>query len=457
MSKAPALRTRAHLTPAHATLIVACAGVLLAQLDTSVVNLIVHQLHVAFRAEGSVLRWFVDGYNLAYATAILSAGALGDRLGRRRVFLLGLIVFTLGSAACALAPNAAVLIAARVLTGVGAALEVPATLALLSVAFPDGRARARALGWWASMNGLAFAIGPVVGGVLADALGWRSVFAVAIPVALGTIALVRFVPESETDPHAALDGTGQTLAALALGALTFAGMSVGSHTLVAAGAWLVVGIAATVAFVVRERAARHPLVDLALFRDRPFAAATLVTGCMTFGMYGMLFLTPLLLQTVRGLRATTAGLALLPLSAVFVAVSSRSGAIVERLGQRAAIALGMLAMGLGCVGLYADPAASWPLFLFALTCTGAGLGLTTGPVLGYAVKRAPDGRAGVASGIGNASRMLGATLGVAMLGAAAGGVSADHLGPLRLGYAGGALVEFLGAIIAVAGIRNAAR
>jgi predicted MFS family arabinose efflux permease len=219
----------------------------------------------------------------------------------------------------------------------------------------------------------------------------------------------------------------------------------------------VVGIAATVAFVVRERAARHPLVDLALFRDRPFAAATLVTGCMTFGMYGMLFLTPLLLQTVRGLRATTAGLALLPLSAVFVAVSSRSGAIVERLGQRAAIALGMLAMGLGCAGLYADPAASWPLFLFALTCTGAGLGLTTGPVLGYAVKRAPDGRAGVASGIGNASRMLGATLGVAMLGAAAGGVSADHLGPLRLGYAGGALVEFLGAIIAVAGIRNAAR
>jgi predicted MFS family arabinose efflux permease len=199
------------------------------------------------------------------------------------------------------------------------------------------------------------------------------------------------------------------------------------------------------------------LVDLALFRDRPFAAATLVTGCMTFGMYGMLFLTPLLLQTVRGLRATTAGLALLPLSAVFVAVSSRSGAIVERLGQRAAIALGMLAMGLGCAGLYADPAASWPLFLFALTCTGAGLGLTTGPVLGYAVKRAPDGRAGVASGIGNASRMLGATLGVAMLGAAAGGVSADHLGPLRLGYAGGALVEFLGAIIAVAGIRNAAR
>ncbi|MGD0053647.1 MAG: MFS transporter, partial [Vulcanimicrobiaceae bacterium] len=161
--------------------------------------------------------------------------------------------------------------------------------------------------------------------------------------------------------------------------------------------------------------------------------------------------------TVRGLRATTAGLALLPLSAVFVAVSSRSGAIVAHLGQRATIALGMFAMGLGCVGLYADPAASWPLFLIALTCTGAGLGLTTGPVLGYAVKRAPDERAGVASGIGNAARMLGATLGVAILGAASVGVSAGHTGPLRWGYAGGALVEFVGAVIAVVGIRTAAR
>jgi EmrB/QacA subfamily drug resistance transporter len=442
------------LSPARATLLVACAGVLLAQLDTSVVNLIVHQLRSAFHADTGTLRWFVDGYNLAYATGILSAGALSDRLGRRTTFLLGLIVFTLGSAACAFAPNAGVLIAARLVTGIGAALEVPATLALLSVAFPDGHARAGALGWWAAMNGLAFAVGPVVGGALADAFGWRSVFAVAIPVALATMALVPRVPESSRDPHAGLDVVGQTLAAVALGALTFAGMAFGSHAFASALPWLAAGIVALVAFVARERTAQPPLIDLALFRDRRFVAATIATGCMTFGMYGMLFLTPLALQTLRGIHATAAGLALLPLSVVFVAVSSRSAAIVARLGQRATIALGFLAMGLGCAGLSADPATSWALLLVALAFAGLGLGLTTGPVLGYGVKRAPDERAGLASGIGNAARMLGATLGVAIVGAAAAGIGVGHVESLRWGYAGSALVEFLGAIVAIAGIRD---
>jgi EmrB/QacA subfamily drug resistance transporter len=442
------------LSPTRATLLVACAGVLLAQLDTSVVNLIVRELHDAFDANAGVLRWFVDGYNLAYATAILSAGALGDRLGRRRVFVIGLVVFTVGSAACAFAPNAGVLIAARVLTGIGAALEVPATLALLSVAFPDGAARAGALGWWASMNGLAFAIGPVLGGVLADALGWRSVFAVAIPVALATLAVVSRVPESGRQPNAGLDLWGQLLAAVALGAFTFAGMALGSRSFATAGPWLALAVLATIVFIVRERTARRPLVDLALFRDRPFLAATLCTGCMTFGMYGLLFLTPFALQTLRGIHATAAGLALLPLSVVFVVVSSRSAAIVGRLGQRLTIALGLACMGAGCVCLCIDPGTQWPLALIGLAFAGIGLGLTTGPVLGYAVKRAPDERAGVAAGIGNASRMLGATLGVAIVGAAAACVTLGHVGTLRWGYAGSASVEMLGAIIALLGIRD---
>jgi MFS transporter, DHA2 family, methylenomycin A resistance protein len=208
-------------------LIVACAGVLVAQLDTSVANLAVHKIHAALGGDVTALRWIIDAYNLTYAAAILSAGTLGDLFGRRRVFCLGMLVFIGGSIGCALAPMIAWLIAARAVTGVGAALEVPATLALLSVAFPERAqaARARALGIWASMNGFAFIIGPLLGGVLADTLSWRSLFAVAIPVALAAVVLALGLPESEIAGGHALDIGGQLLAASMLGGFAAAGMA----------------------------------------------------------------------------------------------------------------------------------------------------------------------------------------------------------------------------------------
>ena len=435
------------------TLVVACAGVLLAQVDTSIVNLILHRLHEAFGASNGQLRWFVDGYNVAYAAAILSAGALGDRLGRRKLFAIGIAVFTAGSAACALAPNPAFLIAARVLTGIGAALEVPATLALLSIAFPEGAARGRALGVWASMNGLAFAIGPVAGGVLADAFGWRSVFAVAIPFGIASLVLAQRLCEPPARAGTHLDVAGQTLAAFALGTLTFGAMAAGSRAYVAAAIWILASIAGAAAFVSRERRTREPLVDLAVFGDARFVAATFATGCMTFGMYGMLFLTPLALQTFRGMSTTQAGVALLPLSLVFVAVSTASGAIAARIGKRATIVCGMIAMGAGCAGLAAVPSVPWPSLAPSLAATGVGLGLTTGQLLGYAVSRAHKESAGAASGIGNAARMFGATLGVAILGATFAGVTAAHATPLRLGYGGAAAIELLGALVSLAWIR----
>ena len=437
------------------TLVVACLGILLAQLDTSVINLVTHRLHDAFHTDDATLRWFVDAYNVAYAAAILSAGGLGDRLGRRRIFVIGLAVFTVGSAACALAPNAATLVVARAFTGLGAALEVPATLALLSVAFPEGAARAKALGVWAAMNGLAFAIGPPLGGGLADAFGWRSVFAVAIPVALVALVLARRAAAPEPVPSRAFDVAGQLWAAAALGTLTFAAMAAGSREFATAAAWFAGALVCGVAFIVQERRAAEPLLDLTLFRDRPFDAATFCTACMTFGMYGLLYLTPLVLQAFRHFGTTLAGVMLLPLSAIFVVVSARSGAIVERLGTRATIAVGMACMGVGSITLGIDVGARLWTTALGLGIAGVGLGFTTGPLLGYAVARAPHERAGIASGVGNAARMLGATLGVAVLGGAFGHASAIDVTPIRIAYAGGGAIELLGALVAWFGIVEA--
>jgi EmrB/QacA subfamily drug resistance transporter len=427
---------------------VACAGVLLAQLDTSVVNLAVARLRSSLNANSYELRWFIDAYNLAYAAAILSAGGLGDRLGRRRVFVVGITVFTAGSLACAFAPNAASLIAARALTGLGAALEVPATLALLSVAFPEGELRAKALGVWASMNGLAFAIGPLVGGALTDAFGWRSIFAVAIPLGIATLLIATRVAHMPTRTRQ-LDLLGQTLAAFALGSFTAAGMDAGVHAAARAAFWAGAGALALAAFVLRECRTSDPLVDLRLFRDHAFVAANAVTTCMTFGMYGMLFLTPLAIQSIYHVGAAKAGIILLPMSVVFFIVSMRSSFFVKMLGKRGTIACGMAGMGIGCLGLTLAIGETPLAVTVPLAIIGLGLGLTTGPVLGYAVERAPRDQAGIASGIANAARMLGATLGVALLGGL--GLDADQ-SALRLALGGAGAVELCGVAVALAGL-----
>ncbi|HTJ26747.1 MAG TPA: MFS transporter [Candidatus Limnocylindria bacterium] len=443
------------MTARSVTLIVACTGVLLAQIDTSVVNLAVHRIHAAFGGDPGALRWVIDGYNLTYAAAILSAGALGDRLGRRRMFLVGTAVFAGGSLGCTLAPNAATLIAARAVTGLGAALEVPATLALLSGAYPEGKPRAHALGIWASMNGLAFVIGPIVGGLLADALGWRSLFAIVIPFALAALVLARAIDEQDTTKARSLDLVGQMLAACALGALAFAGMAAGTRAWPTAFAWFAPGVLAFAAFVARERRTAEPLVDLRLFADRPFSAATFVTMTMTFGMYGLLYLTPLALQTFQHETTFQAALALLPMSVVFVVTSSFSGKIVPHVGVRASVAAGMAAMGSGCLVVAFGGTEHAVSLAIGLALTGLGMGLVTGPVLGFAVGRAPAELAGTASGIGNAARMLGATLGVAVLGGAF--AHATNAGALRSGFAGGGLAQLLGALVAALAIRRTRR
>jgi MFS transporter, DHA2 family, methylenomycin A resistance protein len=439
-------------------------GVLIAQIDTSVVNLAVKEIGASLNAGVTALQWVVDAYNLVYASLLLTAGTLADLYGRRRIFALGIALFTLGSLVCGLAPNATVLVAGRAVAGLGAALEVPTSLAILAVAYPGAKQRAQALGIWASCNGLAFIIGPTLGGVLVESVGWRSIFLLIIPLcvlALGLTATA--VPESSDPKGRSLDVPGQALAVAALGALSLAvieGPRWGWESFASVAAFAGSALAA-VLFVLRQRGADGALVPLPMFRNRVFSASLGIAAAMTFGMYAMLFLTPLYLQASRGDGALLAGVELLPMSVTFVIVSQLSGKIANAYGPRLPMTLGMAMMGLGLFMLALIPLDNslW-LVEAALLVIGCGLGLNTAPVNGVAVANVAAARSGTASGLVNTARMVGATLGVAVLGAifatvAGGSPDAGHvIAGLPAAFIVGGIGEMLGAAAAFAFIRR---
>lgn len=430
-------------------LLTLCLGVLMAQVDTSVVNLAVRRIGADLGAGMAGLQWVLDGYNLAYAALLLTGGALGDLYGRRRVFAIGVAVFALGSAACALAPGLPMLIAGRAVAGAGAALLLPCSLAMLRVAWPDPAERGRALGVWAGCNGAATAIGPTLGGALIRAFGWRSVFLLVLPLSIAALVLaLRCLPESADPRGRRLDPAGQALGALALGALALG--VIGGAGAVGRAVAFAAAAAAFVAFLaVERRGGAAALVPLALFARPGFRGALAVTGAMTFGMYGLLFLLPLCWQAAGALDVGGAGIALLPMSLAFLLLSSRSGRLAERFGARAMTACGMALIGAGLL-ILAGTRSGAPLALAeaGLTLTGIGMALNTGPVLGVAVEAAPPARAGTASALANAARMVGATLGVAVSGAlfeALGGGGAGLRGAMLAGGAvalGGAAVAW---------------
>jgi EmrB/QacA subfamily drug resistance transporter len=442
-------------------LVTMCLGVFVAQLDSQVVNLAIKHIGSDLQAGISQLQWVLDSYNLLYATLLLTGGTLGDLYGRTRIFVIGLGLIVIGSIVCAAAPNAAVLIAGRALTGIGAALEVPTSLAILTVTYRDAKQRGHAIGIWAGCNGLAAAVGPTVGGLLVDAAGWRSIFVLVIPIcALGMVLAFRAVPESRDPKDRALDPAGQALAILALGTLAFVTIEgphwgFGSLPILALAA---ICIASGVLFVICERGKAGALVPLEVFRIPDFNATLAAAGTMTFGMYALLFLTPLYLQSLGGASAFVVGVELLPMSLTFVLVSHYSGALAKRFGPRVLMTGGLAAMGMGLLLLTLVTATpNLVLIEAALLIIGVGLGLNTGPVNAVAVARLPPARSGTASGLVNTARMVGATLGIAVLGALfavhAGDAPEAMLNGLRLAFLGGALVELAGAAIAFAFIR----
>jgi DHA2 family methylenomycin A resistance protein-like MFS transporter len=400
-------------------LLTLCLAVLVAQIDTAVVNLGTHRIGSYFHASVGSLQWVVDGYNLTYAVLLLTGGLLADLIGRRKVFILGAAIFTAASLVAAYAPTIGVLIGARAVAGVGAALLIPASLALIRVLWRDSRERGRALGIWAGCNGVALAIGPTLGGVLIERYDWRSIFLVVVPVSLAAVVLaVPTLPESADPRGRSFDARGQTLGALGLGAVAFAAIEVHTNAWAAVVA-CIVAVACIVSFVFTERGiGPAALVPLELFSSKPFTAASVATTAMTFGMYGVIFLLPLTWQSTRGLGATMAGIALIPMALVFVIVSPFSGKLTESLGVRFMTAGGVAIVGIGLllIGLTAGER-SLVFAEIGLALTGVGMGFATGPLMGEAVGAVPAARSGTASAIINVARMVGATVGVAALGA----------------------------------------
>ena len=404
-------------------------------LDTTVVNVALPAIEGDLRLSLSELEWTVNAYTLAFAVLLLTGGKLADFLGRRRIFLLGLVVFTVSSLLCGLAVSGAMLIAARATQGAGAALMLPATLSIISVTFHP-RERGTAFGVWAASSGIGAALGPLAGGLLVEGIDWRRIFYVNVPVGtIGLLAALVLVPESrDTTAEQRLDVPGLLVSGVALFALTF-GLVEGHRY--GWGSTLIVGCfaaatAAFVVFLVVEARARLPMLELSLFRRGPFAGASVVSLLSFFALFGVFFYVSIYLQRVLGYSAIEAGATFLPFS-VLVAVSVPvAGRLTDRVGARLPLAAGMtlLAAGLFFLSGLGLQSSFWSL-LPGLVLGGFGIGLTIAPANAAVLGSAPDAKAGVAAAVVNTFLQTGGVLGVAIMGA----IIASRIAGLRIGDA----------------------
>jgi EmrB/QacA subfamily drug resistance transporter len=400
------------------TLALASLGVFMTALDTLVVTTALPVLRADLGAGLTDLEWTVNAYNLAFACLLLTGAALGDRFGRRRVFALGIAVFTVASAAAALSPSVAVLIAARALQGAGAAIVTPLTLTLISEAFPTEK-RGMAIGLWGGIAGLAVAAGPVVGGAIAGGISWQWIFWLNVPVGLVLIPLALSRLRESFGPRPELDLVGLGLAGAAA-----LGMTWGIVRAEAAGwysaevvASLLGGLVLIAAFFAWERRAPSPMMPLALFRDRGFATANAVSFLMLAALFGTLFLMAQFLQTALSHSPLEAGVRLLPWTAAPVLIAPLAGALADRFGNRPFMALGLAlqAVGLGWVALIAEPGMSYGQLGVALTVAGIGISMCFPTVANAVMGSVPLSEAGVASGTNSMVRELGGVLGIAVL------------------------------------------
>ena len=398
----------------------------MASLDGTVVNVALPRIGSDLHAGLTALQWTINAYTLTLAGLLLLGGSLGDRLGRRRVFVLGVIWFTLASAGCTVAPDAPVLIAMRALQGIGAALLTPGSLAILEAVFRR-EDRAEAVGAWSGLGGVATAIGPVLGGVLVGAApwGWRLVFLINLPIAVATVWLAgRYVPETRDEQAAGpLDVTGSVLAALGLSAIVYA-LTEGPRQgwSVALVSCLVLGVALLVAFIAYEGRSSSAMMPLSLFRSRDFSAANLVTLVVYAALSGALFLVPVQLQRVSGFSPVAAGSALLPITAVMLLLSARMGRLAQRIGPRWPMTVGPVVAGAG-LALLARVGASASYLadvLPALLVFGLGLSITVAPLTATVLAAAPSHQVGVASAINNDVARAAGLLAVAVLPGLAG-------------------------------------
>jgi EmrB/QacA subfamily drug resistance transporter len=400
-------------------------GSALAFIDATVVNIALPRIAESLHADAAALQWTINGYTLSLASLILLGGSLGDRFGRRKIFVIGVTWFAAASLLCGLAPTMDALIAARVLEGIGGALLTPGALAILQASFqPEDRARA--IGAWSGLGGIGGALGPFLGGWLVQVGSWRLIFLINVPLAaLVVVVAVRHVPESR-DPDAprGLDIAGVLTGAVGLAGLTYgftAWPALGGTSPAVLGA-LAIGAAGILAFVIAERRSLHPMLPLEVFASRAFTAANLVTFAVYAALGGVFFLVVLNLQVVRHFTPLAAGIALLPITVLMLLLSARAGGLAQRIGPRLPMTLGPLICA-GALVLFARIGANASYVrdvLPAAVILGLGLSLTVAPLTATALGSVAERHAGVASGVNNAVARAAGLLAVAVLPLAAG-------------------------------------
>ena len=405
-------------------LAICCLSLLIVSMDNTIVNVALPSIRSSLGASLSGLQWVIDAYTLVLAGLLMLAGSTADRLGRRRTFQTGLVVFTVGSLLCSVAPSLPVLVGARALQAVGGSMLNPVAMSIITNTFSDARDRARAIGVWGGVVGLSLALGPVVGGALTEHVGWRAIFWINVPIgALAFGLAARFVPESKAARARRVDPVGQLLVAAVLVPVVYAIIEAPR------AGWtspLVLGLfvlaAVCLAGLLRyEPRRRDPLLELGFFRSVPFSGATLTAVCAFAAFGGFLFLNTLYLQDVRGLSALQAGLCTLPLALAALVCAPLSGRLVARSGTRLPLCLAggcFVVSPLLLVGLSAST--PLPLLLVAYLVFGVGFGFVNSPITNTAVSGMPRTQAGVAAGVASTSRQVGQSLGVALAGSLAG-------------------------------------
>ncbi|MFK0118476.1 MFS transporter [Streptomyces sp. NPDC090994] len=407
-------------------LAICCMSLLIVSIDNTVLNVALPALQRDLDASTSGLQWAVDAYTLVLAALLMLAGSTADRIGRKKVFMTGLAVFTVGSVLCSLAPDLSSLVVFRMVQAVGGSMLNPVAMSIITNTFTDPRERARAIGVWGAVVGISMAAGPLVGGVLVESVGWRSIFWINLPVGLAALLLtLRCVPESRAPKARRPDPLGQVMVIALFGSLTYAIIEAPNAGLAAVLPYASVAVVALAGLLIYEPRRREPLIDLRFFRSAPFSGATLIAIGAFASLGGFLFLSTLYLQNVRGLSALHAGLWMLPMALPMFLCAPLSGRLVGSRGPRLSLLVAGAAMTVSGVLFAAFEAETSDATLFlGFVLFGVGFGFVNAPITNTAVSGMPRAQAGVAAAVASTSRQLGQTLGVAVIGAVlAAGVS----------------------------------
>ncbi|GHF41695.1 DHA2 family methylenomycin A resistance protein-like MFS transporter [Amycolatopsis bartoniae] len=432
-------------------LVALCLGFFMIMMDATVVNTALPVIGHDLSATVSGLQWVTAGYTLVFACLLLSAGSLGDRLGSRRVFLAGLVVFTVASGVCGLAPNLPVLVAARIVQGAGAALALPTSLALINASYPDREQRARAIGVWGGLGGVAAGLGPVLGGVLTNWVGWPAIFYINLPIGVAALVLtLRYVAAPSAKSGTKPDLPGQVLSVVAVAALAFGLIQAQPLGWTAPAILVAFGVAvvAGAAFVLTEHRHSSPMLPLKLFKEREFSGSIAIGAAINIGFYGELFLLALYFQDVRHFSPLLTGLAMLPQPGIASLASSLGGRHTARIGARPVMLIGLVVGALGLLSLVlAGEHTPYWMLIVPLLAVGFGTAYTMPAATAATMEAAPAKQAGTASGALNASRQIGSTLGVAIFGTVTAGSAAFMTG-YHVSVGIGAAVFAAGALVA---------